>query len=181
MIRIGWLCVIPALLLVSVSAALCQSPTESARLRELIPGTRFRAAAWNQKTGKLCATAANQLDPCRTLTVDGVRYTVSFGEDPQDARFVLVSRVETSDRRFSTANGLRPGDSMRVAWSTLRVCPYFDVLGPEQPGGWIPVVGHAVLRNPAEPAPADPQTPIFVHVGSFIRASPQPALSNSGN
>ena len=69
-------------------------------------------------------------------TVGGIDYYIAFEEKTRKIKY-----IDTSDKKFRTANGLHPGLEISVTKDQLYIGPWWwYVLAPVTPDGWLPVL-----------------------------------------
>ncbi|HME59511.1 MAG TPA: hypothetical protein VKF63_14290 [Terracidiphilus sp.] len=93
----------------------------------------------------LCLVNSAQFDPCMEAIIDGIKYTVAYRNNNGGDYF--VTRVNTSDAKFISPDGLRVGDQITVNGpEDLFEEPYFEVYA-RKGSNWIPIVGLMSMVN----------------------------------
>lgn len=89
-----------------------------------------------EKGLQLCMTHSGQLDPCVTVTSDGVEYNIAYDEESR-----CVTYIETYDKAFTTSRGLKIGDQIPVSEKDVEVFPGWIVFAAPMPDEWQPIIG----------------------------------------
>jgi hypothetical protein len=87
-----------------------------------------------------CATSTEDSYPCFHPTIEGVEFLIAFSE-----KTLRVQFVHTDDKKFKTLDGLKVGDVINVAESSLIAYPAWEIYAPKTRDGWRPVVGFNLL------------------------------------
>jgi hypothetical protein len=93
----------------------------------------------------LCMVNSAQLDRCMQATVDGIKYTIAFRQ--RHGKDYYVTRVDTTDAKFKSPDGLHVGDEITVNGpEDIFEAPYFEVYAKNKTQ-WIPIVGYLGKAN----------------------------------
>ncbi len=85
---------------------------------------------------RLCTTAPGQTDPCRTLTVKNVDYTVAWNAETR-----TITYIYTEDPTFKTEDNVEVGTKLVLTEKDIKAYPGWLIVSAPTKDGWLPVVG----------------------------------------
>lgn len=104
-----------------------------------VPAIGEQIGVTKKKIRTACMVNSAQLDSCVQAIVDGIMYTVAFRQ--RDGKEYYVTRVDTTDVKFKSPDGLHVGDEITVNGpEDIFEAPYFEVYAKSKTH-WIPIVG----------------------------------------
>lgn len=102
---------------------------------ELEIGAKLSRKCIPRKITQQIFTHSSQTRPYIPKTIADVDYTIAFDEKMREIRY-----IHTSDKDFTTLNGLRVGSEITFTREELLIFPGWEIRAPATPDGWYPVI-----------------------------------------